>query len=151
MIELWKPIVGFEDYYEVSDRGRVRNLRRGNMLKARCGSRYPHVELRGVERTVHSLVLEAFIGPRPHGMEALHWDDDKRNNTLSNLRWGTVYENQADALRNGVPRRGPSPLEIHAPRVKDLFAAGLGPRTIEKYLNLYRGAARRLENCHRYG
>jgi hypothetical protein len=49
------------------------------------------------------MVLEAFVGPCPedkHG--GLHWDDDKDNNTLSNLRWGTMSENMQDQLRNGV-------------------------------------------------
>lgn len=38
--------------------------------------------------------MEAFVGPRPFGMEVLHMDDDPTNNQLKNLRYGTHAENQ---------------------------------------------------------
>lgn len=50
---------------------------------------------------VHSLVLEAFVGPRPEGYEALHRDGNASNNTLANLRWGTKEENDADMRTHG--------------------------------------------------
>ena len=56
------------------------------------------------------MVLEAFIGPPPFpGALGLHWDDDKLNNYVGNLRWGTYKDNIQDALRNGVHRHsGPA-------------------------------------------
>jgi hypothetical protein len=51
---------------------------------------------------VHQLVLIAFIGPCPEGMECRHLDGNKNNNNLTNLRWGTRSENQQDALRHGT-------------------------------------------------
>lgn len=51
---------------------------------------------------VHCLILEAFISPRPSGMECCHRDDIKTNNVLSNLRWDTAKENQQDRVRNGL-------------------------------------------------
>lgn len=53
---------------------------------------------------VHCLVLLAFVGDPPAGTQALHWDDNKDNNALSNLRWGTSKENRADSFRNGKGR-----------------------------------------------
>lgn len=53
---------------------------------------------------VHRLVLEAFVGPAPEGYQGLHWDDDVDNNCLTNLRWGTLSENQYDAVRTGHHR-----------------------------------------------
>lgn len=50
---------------------------------------------------VHAVVLNAFVGPRPDGMVCRHLDDDKTNNALSNLCWGTPRENQLDVVRNG--------------------------------------------------
>lgn len=50
---------------------------------------------------VHVLVLEAFVGPRPPGMECLHSNDVGTDNRLSNLRWGTHSENLNDLVRNG--------------------------------------------------
>lgn len=58
---------------------------------------------KGVRRfQVHRLVLEAFVGPCPLGMQCCHWDDNPLNNKLSNLRWGTGKENMADRKRNGI-------------------------------------------------
>jgi hypothetical protein len=50
---------------------------------------------------VHHLVLLAFIGPRPDGLQGLHFDDDASNNSLGNLRWGTPSANMHDCIRNG--------------------------------------------------
>ena len=50
---------------------------------------------------VHRLVLEAFVGPCPEGMESCHADDDPGNNRLENLRWGTHAENCDERSRNG--------------------------------------------------
>jgi hypothetical protein len=53
-------------------------------------------------RFVHRLVLEAFVGPCPEGMECRHLDGDPANNRLENLRWGTHRENAADQVRHGT-------------------------------------------------
>lgn len=58
------------------------------------GSRYPH-------SYVHRLVLEAFVGPCPPGMEACHWNGIPGDNRLHNLRWDTPSANNADILRLG--------------------------------------------------
>lgn len=52
-------------------------------------------------RTVHSLVAEAFIGPRPDGCYVLHIDGSRTNNGAENLRYGTPSENNADTVRHG--------------------------------------------------
>lgn len=51
---------------------------------------------------IHQLVMEVFVGLRPTGLKVLHWDDDRKNNRLSNVRYGTMQENHADAVRNGT-------------------------------------------------
>jgi len=51
---------------------------------------------------VHVLVLTAFVGPCPAGMETLHEDGVRANNQLSNLRWGTRSENAKDKIRHGT-------------------------------------------------
>jgi hypothetical protein len=51
---------------------------------------------------VHRLILEAFVGPCPPGLEACHGPDpDPSNNRLDNLRWDTRQENQKDRFRHG--------------------------------------------------
>jgi hypothetical protein len=119
-METWKPVVGFEGLYEVSDRGRVRSLDRVYPQLSRKGKGHKHTHKgrilrpapashgyltvvlgRGNTRTVHSLVAEAFIGPCPEGQEILHKDQTRLNSRLSNLRYGTRTENILDAVRSG--------------------------------------------------
>jgi hypothetical protein len=57
---------------------------------------------------VHRLVLEAFVGPCPVGMECCHNDGDPANNRLENLRWDTRLENARDRLRHGTQQVGSS-------------------------------------------
>ncbi|WP_084978779.1 NUMOD4 motif-containing HNH endonuclease [Prescottella equi] len=113
--ESWCPVPGYEGYYEVSNLGQVRGLDRygsdgrrvaGRVLKPaahhRDRHRWVNLSRDGVARPhfVHRLVLEAFIGPCPEGQVACHWDDDPDNNSVDNLRWGTLKDNARDAIRN---------------------------------------------------
>lgn len=73
-------------------------------------------------RYVHHLVLEAFVGPRPEGMRALHRDDDPHNNHVSNLYWGTMRDNALDRVRNG---NDPGARKTHCKRGHDLTGPNL--------------------------
>lgn len=57
-------------------------------------------------RYIHRLVLEAFVGPCPPGMECCHKDSDPTNNKVNNLRWGTHRSNTQDMIRHGRSARG---------------------------------------------
>lgn len=118
MDEVWKDIVGYEGLYQISSLGRVKRLagtRRSSRhsicpVKERILS--PHIDSRGrigyslskegkqQEYKAAILLLTAFVGPRPKGMECCHYDDNSSNNTLSNLRWDTKANNIKDMFRN---------------------------------------------------
>lgn len=116
--EKWLPVVGFEGVYEVSDYGRVRRVLPGQ--GATVGIRKPTTHPNGYQivalsyrnkqtaRKVHRLVLEAFVGPCPDGMEACHNDDNPFNNHLRNLRWDTHQSNCADRSEIGKTRKVPA-------------------------------------------
>jgi hypothetical protein len=109
MDERWLPVVGREEFYQVSDLGRVRSNSRRLIMKQQVLKGYPTVSLElPVKRRsrVHRLVLEAFVGPCPEGMETRHLDNDRQNNRLSNLAWGTREENEDDKRRHGTAPRG---------------------------------------------
>lgn len=104
-MEYWLPVVGYEGLYEVSDLGRVRSPRKVLLPHVgRNGYLTVGLSKQGWQRTlrVHRLVLEAFVGPCPQGMECLHHPDpDKANNSLGNLRWGTRAENMEHQQADG--------------------------------------------------
>lgn len=106
--ERWLPVPGFEGLYEVSDHGRVRNIER--LLRPSRQQRGHRLVALGstAQRYVHRLVLEAFVGPAPQGMECRHLNGDPSDNRLTNLAWGTREENYADRDRLGEhnPPRG---------------------------------------------
>ena len=117
-VEEWREIPGLGGFYEASSLGRVRSWRKHGcsvgrrseprVLSVRAEGREgrPSVHIawpdrRNVKRKhVGPLVLSAFSGPRPAGMQCLHFNDDPWDNRPSNLRWGTGKENNADARRN---------------------------------------------------
>ncbi len=55
---------------------------------------------------LHTVVLLAFVGPRPNGEECRHMDGEKTNNRVENLCWGTRAENAADQERHDTVLRG---------------------------------------------
>lgn len=108
MNEEWKGVVGWP-WYEVSSLGRVRHGAR-ILSTGRCESWYATVTLYGpglrASAMVHRLVMAAFVGPCPPGMQVNHKDGIKRNSTLDNLEYVTVSQNQQHAVDLGLVPSG---------------------------------------------
>lgn len=109
----WLPVVGFDGAYEVSDLGQVRSVKTGRLLKPARINSLGHLQVKlyrdGKQhgRLVHRLVLEAFKGPCPPGMEARHVQtNDTSDNRLGNLAWGTYTENELDKRAHGTSSLG---------------------------------------------
>lgn len=121
--ERWAPILGFPGY-EISNTGKVRShwergIKKGHkgfesvlakethLMKPRLDkSGYWTVGLRiGPKqfwRKIHNLMLRTFVGAPPgEGHIARHLDDDRNNNVLANLAWGTHQDNINDRGKNG--------------------------------------------------
>jgi len=106
----YREIPGFPGY-RVGDDGSVWILKDGEWVRvnsSRHKSGYRRVRLlrdgKYHSLLVHRLVLEAFVGPCPDGMEVCHYPDtDKANNRLENIRWDTHAENMKDTYRNRPP------------------------------------------------
>lgn len=102
----WRFVRGFERRYLVRDDGLVWSIKSMQALKPRRAWSHGYLTVnlwdgRNFNRTIHSIVAEAFHGPRPSGHEVRHLDDDKFNNHVSNLVYGTHTDNMRDAIRNG--------------------------------------------------
>jgi hypothetical protein len=119
MTERWLPVPGYEDFYEVSDQGRVRSLphqtasgiRGGHVLTPwhdKDGYLRVAINVHGAKRQcpVHQLVLLAFAGPMPVGQESRHGTGGKLDNRIVNLCYGTPLDNTMDQIRDGTKPRG---------------------------------------------
>lgn len=117
--EEWRPVLGFEGFYEVSSYGRVRSLDRrivastgrvsnlrGRVLKQKLNHNYLKVNLHMPQKVryacVHRLVCEAFHGASPSWDSVVrHLNGQRLDNRPENLRWGTAAENTADMISHG--------------------------------------------------
>lgn len=154
--EVWRPVVGYERYYEVSSLGRVRSLDRimrdgrlwpGKLLSpGRLGSGHLNIGFQGdgdrstrKHYRIHCVVLEAFVGPRPAGMQGCHNNGIAYDNRLENLRWDTPASNYADIVKHGSRqglRNGRAKFnEVDVERICDLRRCGVSPLVIAKLFN----------------
>ena len=126
--ETWRPVPGYEGWYEASDQGRVRSVERVVMvMTTRVKTPYPirlqskvlrpalcngyrsvmlwkqHV---AETKKVSTLVLETFVGARPGGHYTCHADGNSINDRLTNLYWGTPTQNSDDKRRHGTHIQG---------------------------------------------
>lgn len=121
-MELWKPVVNFEDSYEVSDRGRVRSIdrkvasgirhndsvmRTGKILKynvKRNGYAQISLSRNGKVKSigVHRLVAMAFIENPESKATVNHKNGNKLDNRAENLEWATQKENSQHAYDTGL-------------------------------------------------
>lgn len=125
--EIWKEVYGWEGLYKVSNLGRIKALpcsfwqmcrwgfkvkrtRKEKIIKPSNAGHYMLVWLHGPNRrknrSLHSIVLEAFVCPRPKGLTGCHNDGDYTNNRLDNLRWDTHKGNHQDRIRHGTNNYG---------------------------------------------
>lgn len=138
--EVWKPIIGYEQYYSVSNRGRVmrtgkaarHGLGRGGgarlnrILKSHIDPKdgYVHIQLwvegKPINKLVHCLVAEAFLGPVPDGFEVNHKHGIKTDNRDSEIEYLTHSENNLHSYRTGLKK----------PRVDQMVAVRRKPRKI---------------------
>lgn len=117
--EQWLPVVGYEGLYSISTMARVRSEERliekadgttqlihEQILKASPdGNGYWRVSLfrNNIGKTcyIHQMMMAAFVGPCPDGLEVRHLDGDKNRNRLDNFEYGTPSQNRFDTVRHG--------------------------------------------------
>lgn len=111
MSEIWRPVKGYEGFYEVSNWARVKSLNyRGTgkeqLLKPyKNKGGYCNVDLsyKGIRarKSIHRLVAESFI-PNPEDKSQVdHINKQRDDNRVENLQWLTVVENQRKSWKQG--------------------------------------------------
>jgi hypothetical protein len=119
MQEVWRPVLGYEGLYEVSDQGQVRSVDRIVQAKNGHNKRLKQVLLKRVvvygyhrvtlskngqarSRIVSNLVAEAFLGPRPTGYYVAHGPAGKAYDCVENISYKSPVENALDRWRDGT-------------------------------------------------
>ena len=150
MTENWRPVVGYEGEYEVSDLGRIRSLLWDDgprVLSARRHTKYGHlaVDLKGKAKSVHRAVYEAFVGEIPGNEVIRHLDGNPANNALSNLKTGSRSENFHDCYAYGG-RHGHGKLHREdVQRIRQLLAQNVPQVEIAKRFGVNRGTISKIK------
>jgi hypothetical protein len=116
MLKYGKPVIDYEELYEVSNYGRIRRIRdsKGRLLvepsirKNNISRGYPMIILskNNIPKTfkIHVRVCRAFMGERPKGHDCNHIDGNKLNNKLSNLEYVSHQKNVIHAIKLGLKK-----------------------------------------------
>lgn len=165
--EVWRPIPGFPRH-EASSAGRIRSLdhtrsalRRGKLVAVRIkgrvlaqhlSGRYLAVPVEGRKQYVHTLVLMAFVGPRPEGMEACHSNGKRWDNRPGNLRWDTHANNNMERLAHGTLPMGDShpKAKYRSEQLKRLFSTQMTDRQIAEELGCSRDYVYRIRTGRKW-
>lgn len=159
-MENWKPVPGFEGFYESSDIGRIRRILKNGyrILRPRNANGYlaAHLSKGGISMSVkiHKIVFESFCGPRKKGMQLNHKDGDKKNNRIDNIECVTMVENIQHRIKilginlNGSKNYNAKLKEKDIPKIIKLHSQGMSAAKIGKifgvsYAPIYRIIHRR--------
>lgn len=169
-VEIWRDIPGYEGAYQVSSLGRVRSLPRlvpvhdrvhmvtyarpcpGRILRQAVCDKAGHVSVhlgkhcRGIP--VHQLVMLAFYGYPPAGMEAMHLNGNPTDNRPENLRYGTHSQNMIDMYRTGKGHLKLTPEEVR--QIRFAFSCGWSVRELAAVYGVSDSCIRRIGKGRRY-
>lgn len=171
MNEIWKDILGYEGKYQASNCGRVRSINhvvrgknhytgdifyreiQGKILKPGKYTKFGHLSVvLGKNRNsspVHQLVMKAFVGEPPEGMEVLHINGIASDNRVSNLRYGNRTENILDVYRQGNKWRKLSVDDVYL--IRFYFICGYTGIRIAKIFNVSRTTVSNIKNRRIFG
>ena len=139
-MEIWKDVVGYEGIYEVSNQGRVRNIKTGHILSPGMSQGYFYVALYKdsvrSNKQINRLVAEAFIDNPDNHPLAHHKDEVKTNNVVDNLEWRDYSYN--NCYGEGAAKRSESLRGKTAWNKGKKMSDGFGKKVSEGRKRLFR-------------
>jgi hypothetical protein len=161
MDEIWKPILGYESRYEVSNYGRVRSFVTGTGTKGPVHyltqdtsdkRGYRRVTLSMNRKTkkflVHRLVATLFLGPPPSDKHAVnHIDFNPSNNRSDNLEWVTTQKNHDHSIARhprGITHGMNRLSEEQVREIRRLYALGETTISLGKMFSISQAHAHRV-------
>jgi len=161
--EIWKAVVG-HDGYEVSNLGRIAVIKNGERFirKPNSATHYLSISFRKrpedrsqVSKSIHVVVAETFIGPRPSGMVVRHIDGDRYNNAAANICYGTPNENVYDAIKHKTYKGSKNGRAIfderHVLLIRTLLEKGSGTSELARLLNVSIGTIHAIKTGRNWG
>ena len=112
--EVWKQVKDYEDYYEVSNLGKIKSLHKSSNIILKDSNRGTYLAVtlnkKGIQKTfnVHRLVASTFLQePADDKYVINHKNGNKFNNVVNNLEWITVKENNKHArdTKLNIPKK----------------------------------------------
>lgn len=151
--EMWLPLVGYKNIYEVSNIGRVRRAiyskpapgtYPGRLLtKSKDNNGYAIVCLRkdgrACTKKVHGLIMSTFCGNKPYNKQVNHKNGDRFDSRLCNLEYVTASENIRHSMIVLKSKRITVLSIKQIASVKKLLASGWSQRKIAKKYNVCQG------------
>lgn len=170
--EIWKPVVGLEKYYAVSNLGRVKStIRRvkfgsrsrtiGNRILKPNNNGHDYLQVttsidnHHKNMYVHRMVAEAFISNPTNLKEVNHIDGNKANNTVANLEWVSAQQNIDHAIKNGLTPLGSNSVKakldrLEARNIKREYLVGIPSDVIAKRHKCSRATVNSIGNEKKY-
>lgn len=145
----WRPVVGYESVYEVSNKGDIVRVQTGHRLKPSIAKNGYYVvalwdKNKGKSHYIHRMIAEAFI-PNPKGFKTVnHKDGNKLNNDISNLEWCSYGRNNqhaydtglktvSDNVRESAKKRAIQRNKLNQPRSKPIIVSDLDGNIVGSY------------------
>ena len=148
MNEVWKDIPGFENFYQVSNFGRIRSLKHWNGIRncydnrikimnpTRCKTnQYYSVRLKGKNYQLHRLIALTFLKNPNNYSVVNHIDGNKINNMVKNLEWCTHKHNTQEAQRIGLYDDRNKKMSLNPIRSKTIEMYDVGGNYIRSFSN----------------
>lgn len=167
--ESFVDIKGFEDYYQISNYGRILSkdviwntnkniLSRGGKIKKLCLDQYGYLRVtlwknnKGKSFYIHRLIALHFIINPENKEQINHIDGDKLNNSISNLEWCTNKENINHSIKNklwdyrGSNTKNSILKEEDIPIIRELLSKGISQRMIGLKFNVSRSSIKNIKS-----